>query len=127
MRQIEASTAEEKQRLTEEVSRPQKVLYHSCDSVLALNSRNKNISISSRRRNNITTYHNSHTITTCISSPLLEKRGVLDGWQLQGVAETPMSDCCAMPLPLLPESAANSVGDEARKPLSDENGETEMF
>jgi hypothetical protein len=56
MRQIEASTAEEKQRLlTEEVSRLQRVLCHSYDSVLALNSRNKNIAMSFQHRNNITT------------------------------------------------------------------------
>jgi hypothetical protein len=55
------------------------------------------------------------------------QEGVFDGWQLQGVAEILLSDWCAMPLPLLPQSAANSIGEEARKALSDENGESENF
>jgi hypothetical protein len=42
---------------------------------------------------------------------------VLDGWQLQGVAETP----------LLPESAAYSIGEEGRMALNDGIGETEIF
>jgi hypothetical protein len=55
MRQIEESTAEEKQRLTDEASRLQRVLCHCYDSVLALNSINKNIAMSFQHRNNITT------------------------------------------------------------------------
>jgi hypothetical protein len=55
------------------------------------------------------------------------KEGVFDGWQLQGVAKILMSGCYAMPLTLLPQSAANSIGEKARKALSDENGESENF
>jgi hypothetical protein len=41
--------------------------------------------------------------------------------------KTMLSDCRAMPLPLLPKSAAKSIGEDARKALSEANGEAEKF
>jgi hypothetical protein len=41
--------------------------------------------------------------------------------------ETLLSDCCAMLLPLLHQSAAKSIGEDARTALSEANGEAEKL